>query len=508
MLPWSESVTAVVVAGRKTRVLVIGAGPAGLAAATRVLEEGGADRFRVRLVTLGHHIGGRAASWYDVEGRLIDHGQHVVVGFYREFRALLRRAGVDVEAHLCSNMGRTYVYEPRDARLYEIPLHRNPLGVLYRTIGFPGLTGREKASMFAFTMKNLWAFLGLQSIDHLDDVCFTAWGLSEGLEPSLIKTRAFRMSREGQLNWPHEISAYSMVRSIQVMGRDYRMSEYSFCDGGMTQRFWEPVLRYFATLGGETELMRKLVGFRLRGHRLTGVRIADPSSGGHDEIDRPRGQSVFDGRVPTAPGSDHIDDDFDHVICTVPAAAFRDLAPDDRVFWSIPFFRRIQNLRSVRPLALQVWHRAPVTVRYSSVIAGLEGPLPFVLDNKHIIREYRENPRYGSVLYFVGQETGYEDWSDDDLLALCLRNVSHLPGYEHIDHTGILHFQVIRHHANHSLYWLTEPGVQRFRPTSNTPIGNLWLAGDWVRNELDFPCMEGAVRSGIEAADRVVEAAS
>jgi uncharacterized protein with NAD-binding domain and iron-sulfur cluster len=73
---------------------------------------------------------------------------------------------------------------------------------------------------------------------------------------------------------------------------------------------------------------------------------------------------------------------------------------------------------------------------------------------------------------------------------------------------GVLHYQVIRHHASHSLYWLTEPGVQRFRPTSKTPIENLWLAGDWVRNDLDFPCMEAAVRSGLEAADLVLEAAS
>jgi len=495
-------------AHRKTRVAVIGSGPAGLAAATRLLEEGGADRFRVRLLTMGHHIGGRAASWYDREGRLIDHGQHVIVGFYRELRALLRRAGVDVEAHLCSNEGNTYVYEPRDGRVHEIPLRRNPLGALVRTIGFDGLTASEKASMFAFTMRNLSAFLGLQSIDHLDDVCFSAWGLSEGLEPSLVQTRSFRMSREGQLNWPHEISAYSLVRSIQVMGRDYRMSEYSFCDGGMTQRFWEPVLQHFASLGGETELMRMLTGFRLNGRRLGALRIGDPSSGGHDREDHRRGRSPFEGRVPVAEGSLHDDDDFDHVICTVPAAAFRDLCPGDRSFWSIPFFRRIQNLRSVRPLALQVWHRAPVTVHYPSVIAGLEGPLPFVLDNKRIIREYRESPRYGAVLYFVGQETGYEDWTDEELLGLCLANVSRLPGYEQIDATGVLHFQVIRHHASHAQYFLTEPGVQRFRPTSRTPIENLWLAGDWVRNELDFPCMEAAVRSGLEAADLVLEAAS
>ena len=34
----------------------------------------------------------------------------------------------------------------------------------------------------------------------------------------------------------------------------------------------------------------------------------------------------------------------------------------------------------------------------------------------------------------------------------------------------------------------------------------LWLAGDWVRSELDFPCMETAVRTGLAAADAVLKA--
>jgi uncharacterized protein with NAD-binding domain and iron-sulfur cluster len=49
------------------------------------------------------------------------------------------------------------------------------------------------------------------------------------------------------------------------------------------------------------------------------------------------------------------------------------------------------------------------------------------------------------------------------------------------------------------------PGVDALRPTPDTPFRNLFLAGDWVQN--GWPStMEAAVRSGYQAAERVIAA--
>ena len=491
----------------KVRVLVVGAGPAGLAAATRVLEHGGSDRFRVRLAVMGHHFGGKADSWRDSEGRLIDHGQHIVVGFYHQMKALLRRAGVDVEARLVSTGGHTYIYEPRDGRVHDLAIKRNPLHVLYSALGFSGLHASEKANIAKFVIGNLGTFMGLQDIEQFDDICFTSWCLSNGLCPSIVRTESFKMSRTGQLNWPNEISAYSMLKAVKVIGRDYRTSQYGFPDGGMSERFWEPIVTYYGKLGGEVEMMKKLVGLRHENGRVIAAEFAKPDAAGHDEVDRDPGRSRYEHSIPIEAGTETIDRDFDYVICAIPPTAFHELNRGDASFWRIPEFGRIKKIRGIVPLALQIWHREPVTRRYRSVVTGLAGPLCFVFDNKPVIREYRHDPRYGSVLYFVGQETGYEHWSDAEHLELCLANLENIPGYERIDRAGILHYQVIRNRSVDKHYFNAEPGIQKFRPKTRTSLANLMMAGDWVRSELDFPCMEAAIRSGRAAADAVVRSA-
>ncbi len=72
--------------------IVVGAGFAGVAAATSLAERGA----RVLVLETRQRPGGRAYSWTDPgTGEVQDNGQHVLAAFYEETRRLLRRLGTE-----------------------------------------------------------------------------------------------------------------------------------------------------------------------------------------------------------------------------------------------------------------------------------------------------------------------------------------------------------------------------------------------------------------------------
>jgi uncharacterized protein with NAD-binding domain and iron-sulfur cluster len=80
-----------------------------------------------------------------------------------------------------------------------------------------------------------------------------------------------------------------------------------------------------------------------------------------------------------------------------------------------------------------------------------------------------------------------------------------MPGYEHLDDGGVLGWRVVRNRMPHQRYWNSEPGSLKHKLWPKGPVAGLWLAGDWIRSELDFPSMESAVHSGRTTAERVLE---
>jgi zeta-carotene desaturase len=51
--------------------------------------------------------------------------------------------------------------------------------------------------------------------------------------------------------------------------------------------------------------------------------------------------------------------------------------------------------------------------------------------------------------------------------------------------------------------FINDVGSWKWRPDTQTQIGNLFLAGDYCRNSIDVVCLEGAVVSGLQAAELV-----
>jgi len=114
-----------------SRVAVIGAGWAGLAAAVTLAERG----VPVTVFEASRHLGGRARR-VSIDGVDLDNGQHILIGAYRETLRLMRRVGADPDELLLR-----LPLELRYADGFHLraPLLPYPLNLLGALLGAKGL---------------------------------------------------------------------------------------------------------------------------------------------------------------------------------------------------------------------------------------------------------------------------------------------------------------------------------------------------------------------------------
>lgn len=482
------------------RVLVVGAGPAGLAAAARLLErEPGA--VKVRVVDLSAALGGKAASYRAPDGFPVEHGWHMVVGFYRHLPALMRRAGVDPARALVSLGGETHTYEPWHERLHTLSSRGGRLGVAASFAGYEGLPLEDRAS-FDRTMAQAFSVaLSGEDLTRHDDICFDSWMVERGLRRHITHYSIFRFLRLAYFNFPEQMSAYHVLETLRRMSTS-EDAELYVARAPTSDALWNPIGEHLRRRGAELVPRTAVTGWIYDGDRITGVRAADAVDTGPLVANVEGAESAS----PARPGTERTLSDFDYVLSTVPFPVLTAMNAGDARMWQSPFFKRIRNLRSAATLSLTVLTQRPVNALRGPV-HGLPSPLNFVVDMKPFWDELASRSDVGSALVFGGQESGFEAWTDEQIIAFTLDNFSRAPGFGDIRAAGITKLELHRNRVPWERLFLCEPGVEPFRPGVRTPFRNLFFAGDWVRNEVSIVTMEGAVASGTEAADALLDAA-
>jgi len=298
------------------RVLVIGAGPAGLAAATRLLEAG-RDRVRVKLVHMGHHLGGKAASYPDHEGRTMEHGWHMLVGFYHRTFALMRRAGIDLGKTIVSMGGQGHPYESFDGRIHTLDGNQGRLEFGFDFLGYDGLPVGDRLNYARFMAQAYLNAFNNEDLTRHDDLCFRTWAIEHGLRPHITRYSLFRFLQEAYFNYPESISAYHVLQSLRLMS-SADSAEMFVVRGGFTDKVWDPIGAYFTRLGGTIEPYVLAADWLYEGRQIVGVRMGQPdalkASHGADRMSWP------DSGVPLHPDTVFVYRNFDYVISTIPHA--------------------------------------------------------------------------------------------------------------------------------------------------------------------------------------------
>ncbi len=127
--------------GDRPDVIVVGGGFAGLSAATALAEEGA----RVLVLEGRPHLGGRARSWLDPEsGQVVDNGQHLFMGCYRETLRFLSRLGTSDQLALQPRLAMHLIDRGGKIGTFSLPSLPAPFDRLAGFLRYPGLGMAER----------------------------------------------------------------------------------------------------------------------------------------------------------------------------------------------------------------------------------------------------------------------------------------------------------------------------------------------------------------------------
>jgi hypothetical protein len=473
--------------GAKKRVLVVGAGLGGLSAAIHLLEEAG-DSVHVDLIHQGHLLGGKATSWMEGDYR-VGHGFHVLFGFYEEMLGLLERCGMNFDDHLLKNAGKLFFYEDRDQKVY----------VAGGDVAhYPGFTAAERSNLTTWLLHNFGTISNIEEYPELDEISFDDWALKTGMHASLLATNFFRYARDVIFNYPEPISAYIVAEFMRTgfqLHGTHNPADVYYANGDMVESFIKPLATYFKKLGGNLTPRLKVRRLLHSGSRVTGVEVAepDPPSTHCATGDWPGGA------VSVNEDTSHVLDAYDAYVVAMPYETFLELNPGDKDFWSDSVFSKFHNLRGAASLSCRFWCNSPVgTERYAGVLNGMPEPVPTVMDWRHVLKD--ADSRWAATLDCCGPLAGYEHMDDDTLISLIGERLGKVPGLKNPLECDLDRVWFRRNDSRHGRLLIPVPGGLKYRPYPATSLDNLWLAGDWVRNSFEIPTMEGAARSGKDAA--------
>lgn len=436
-------------------VLVVGGGLAGLAAASALAEHG----LRVTIVEARHQLGGRASSFKDpaFEQR-IDNCQHVSMGCCTNLKDFCRRMGTEP---LLSRQRWLYFQDER--------------GRVSRFGAWPLPCPLHLAPSFA-----LARFL------TLSDKLRIAYGFYRLLrQPCVAEPNNFLQWLRANGQTQRTCDRFWSVILVSALNEtleniDYRYARQVFVEGFLWHRDSSVVEIPRTTLG---EFYGQSVLDWLADH---GVEVRFHSAVRRLEFDagRVRSCSLRSGEDLTA--SDYI--------LAVPFHRVQDLLPEETVHQH-PQFADLARLRSSPITSVHLWFDRPVMQWPHLVPVGRNVQWLFVHQSEQATFA-SEKVQYVQAVISAARELA--ELGNENVFEIVYDEVKQI--LPDCAKAQLLHHRVV---TERSATYSVVPGVDAWRPAQQTPIANLWLAGDYTQT--GWPAtMEGAVKSGYHAAEKIL----
>ncbi|HKB08753.1 MAG TPA: hydroxysqualene dehydroxylase HpnE, partial [Candidatus Polarisedimenticolia bacterium] len=348
--------------GKSPDAIVVGGGFAGLAAATHLVQEGA----RLLLLEAKPHLGGRARSWVDSDtGSIVDNGQHLFMGCYRETLRFLERIGSLDRLHFDARL-RVPLLDPGGGMsVFALPpLPAFSLSVVAGLLRYPGLSLRQRLGLLRVGRAVHRGAGRAPSTEALDERSVESWlgALGQG---SAALDRLWNPLAIATLNEEPARASAAMFLPVlrEVLAGGASGSRLGVARVGLSDLYADPAAQFLRARGSEVRLRAPVRELLVQGRRCTGVLL-------------PNGERL------TAP----------HVIAAVPPADLLEMLPSGIA--ADPYFSRCARLETSPIVSIYLWFGSPVT---DLPFAGLIGGQWQWLFNRHAFAG-RQGPGHGITL--------------------------------------------------------------------------------------------------------------
>ena len=180
------------------------------------------------------------------------------------------------------------------------------------------------------------------------------------------------------------------------------------------------------------------------------------------------------------------------------AVAVEDLVPllNPDILAASPRLGRVFYLRSRMMAGMTIYLKKVVSDIPNYHVNFVDSP--YALSMIDVTKAWNKNDR--SIIGIVASDiTPLANHNKAQAQAVIMEDLKKFLPFLTDDNIERIDFQP---HFNHPLFANTA-GMWRNRPSASTAIKNLYLAGDYCRSHVDLTCMEGAVSTGLLAAEAI-----